>query len=250
MIISELSNPVELEPAQFLSKSLHNKGYELLITLYHADNKKFNHLLSQLSQHVADGAFIIPSVEYNAPAYLSLLNSAFPLVFIDRQPLFDNCTTVTTDNKTATLELLKKSIKTGAEHFLIMTESENSVTDVRIKTAVDFITDNNLTFTFVSADSAPPAYCLKKKIAIFSSCGIITGEYVEKFFKETSPPLLVSASFDSGPGNTVLFDHIYVGIQDFESIANKAADLMLEKINGKNQIKTIEIPLKKLLCVK
>ena len=245
MIISELSNPMEQEPAQFLSKSLHKKGYELLITLYHADAKKFNYLLLQLSQHVADGAFIIPSVEYSAPAYLPLLQSNFPLVFIDRQPTFENCTTVTSDNKTATKELLQKCLDVGADYFIILTENENSVARMRFKGAVEFFNENNLTFTQANSEYAPPAEFLSKNIALISSSGLAAEKYSKTFLSKQRPPRLIAASFDSAPANAASFDHVFVGMQDFEAIAEAAADLMLEKINGETKAQTIEIPLKK-----
>jgi LacI family transcriptional regulator, galactose operon repressor len=250
MIISELSNPVEQEPAQFLSKSLHSQGYELLITLYHADAKKFNHLLSQLSQHVADGAFIIPSLEYSAPAYMPLLQNDFPLVFIDRQPTFENCTTVTTANKTAAKELLQKCLDAGADYFIILAENENSVTRMRFKGAVEFLNENNLTFTQVNSEYAPPAEFLSKNIAVFSSSGTTSEQYAKTFLSKHRPPRLISASFDSAPANPALFDHVFVGMQNFEAIAESAANLMLEKINGKSKAQTIEVPLKKLVSVK
>lgn len=250
MIISELSNPVDKEPAQFLSKSLHVKGYELLITLYHADSKKFNHLLSQLSQHVADGAFIIPSLEYSAPAYLPLLQSNFPLVFIDRQPTFENCTTVTTDNKTATKELLQKCLDAGADYFILLLENDNSVARKRFEAAIEFINKNKLTFTQANAEYAPPAEFLSKNVALFGSSGVAIEKYSKTFLSKKRPPQLIAASFDSAPLNAASFDHAFVGIQDFESIAETAADLMLEKINGKTKIQTIEIPMKELVCAK
>jgi len=250
MIISELSNPVEQEPAQFLSKSLHSKGYELLITLYHADAKKFNHLLSQLSQHVADGAFIIPSMEYSAPAYLPLLQSSFPLVFIDRQPTFENCTTVTTANKEATKELLQKCLDAGADRFIILLDNENSVTRMRFEGAIEFINENNLTFTQANSEYAPPAEFLSKNVAVISSSGNAIEKYSRTFLSKQRPPLLISASFDGVPLNAGSFDHAFAGLQNFESIAEAAADLMLEKINGENKVETIEIPLKELICVK
>lgn len=250
MIISELSNPVEQEPALFLSKSLHSKGYQLLITLYHSDAKKFNHLLSQLSQHVADGAFIIPSLEYGASAYLPLLQNDFPLIFIDRQPTFANCTSVTTANKTATKELLQKCLDAGADYFIIMFDNDNSVTRRRFEGAMEFLNKNNLSFIQANPDCAPPVEFLSKNIALISSAGTSTEKYAKTFLCKQRPPRLISASFDSAPLNTVSFDHVFVGIQDFEAIAEAAADLMLEKIKGKNNARTIEIPLEKLVCAK
>lgn len=250
MIISELNNPVEQEPAQFLSKSLHEKGYELLITLFHTDAMKFNHLLAQLSQHVADGAFIIPSLEYGAPAYLPLLQNDFPLVFIDRQPTFENCTTVTTANKDATKELLQKCLDAGADYFIIMLDNNNSVARMRFEGAIEFFAENNLSFIQANSEQAPPAEFLSKKIALISSCATTAEKYSKIFLTRQAPPLLISASFDSAPLDKALFDHIFVAFQDFKSIAESAADLMLDKIKGKNNTQTVEIPLKKLICVK
>ena len=250
MLISELNNPVEKEPTQFLSKSLHEKGYELLITLYHGDAKKFNHLLSQLSQHVADGAFIIPSIEYSAPAYLPLLQNDFPLVFIDRQPTFENCTTVTTANKTATKELMQKCVDAGADYFIVLLENDNSVSRVRFEAAVEFLNENHLTFTQANSEYAPPAEFLSRNIALISSSGISIEKYTRTLLSKQRPPRLISASFDDSPPSSTSFDHIFVAVQDFKSIAEAAADLMLEKIKGEHDSQTIEVPIKQLICEK
>ena len=250
MIISELNNPIEQQPAQFLSKSLHDKGYELLITLYHGDAKKFNHLLSQLSQHVADGAFIIPSQEYSDPAYLPLLQKNFPLVFIDRQASFENCTTVTTANKDATKELMQKCVDAGADYFIILFENDNSVARMRMEGVVEFINKNHQAFTQANSECAPPAEFLERNIAVIASSGIAAEKYSKTFLRKKCPPQLISASFDKAPVNTDLFEHVFVVEQDFEAIAEAAAKLMLEKIKGKNKPQTLEVLAKKLLCVK
>lgn len=250
MLISELSNPVEQEPTQFLSKSLHSKGYDLLITLYHGDAKKFNYLLSQLSQHVADGAFIVPSIEYSAPAYLPLLNNKFPLVFIDRQPTFENCTTVTTANKEATQNLMRECLASGADHFILLFQNDNSVTRRRFEGALEFINDKHLKFTQANSEYAPPAEFLSGKIAVIGSSGFEIEKYSKTFLSRKRPSLLVAASFDSSPVNPAVFDHVFVALQDFESIAETAAELMLEKIKGEENIQTIEVPAREFVRVK
>jgi len=250
MILSDLNNPVDREPAQFLSRSLHIKGYELLITLYHADAKKFNHLLSRLSQHVADGAFIIPSLEYGAPAYLPLFQNNFPLVFIDRRPLFDGCTTVTTDNEAAVIDLLRKCLDAGADRFIIIKESDNSVSRLRFKTAIEFLTRNNSAFIQADTVQELPEEFLTGNVAMLGSSGLDIEKHFQDFFSKHRPPLLISASFDSPPLNTADFNRIFVVRQDFKSIAETAADLMLEKISGNHQAETVAIPCKEIIEIK
>jgi len=254
MLLSGLNSPVEYEPVQFLSKSLHVKGYELLITLYHADAAKFNHLLTQLSQHVADGAFIIPSIEYSAPAYLPLLKSGFPLVFIDRQPTFENCTTVTTANKTAIKEFLSECVRAGAEKFIIISDFDNSVTRLRNQGAVEFLSENNLPFVLLDCRQSPPASLLdgfSGRLALVASSGTSVQEYYHNFIAPMKKiPEIISASFDFAPPQQDYFEHVFVAVQNFELIADYAADLMLKKIQGDKTAKTIDIPLKKIIRVK
>ena len=244
LVISQLTNPIEQEPAQFLSQSLHDKGYELLITLYHCDTEKFNHLLLRLSQHVADGAFIIPSMEYSAPAYLPLLNSNFPLVFIDRHPTFANCTTVTTNNYDITQKLLARAAKAGSKYFIIIMDPANSAASQRLDGAVEFLTQNKLGFTLATEEQIPPAEAMKQPVTIFSSCGLRNDQYAQKFMTLNRPPKLISASFDYAPLNKSFFDKILVAEQNFKAIAETAADLMLKKINGDVKARTIEIKAK------
>ena len=95
LLVPDLKNPIQQDPAQFLSERLSREGYDLMIVLYHNDPEAFRRLLMRLTQNVADGAFIIPGgIAYNAPEYASLKNK-YPLVFLDRSVKLKDGVTVT-----------------------------------------------------------------------------------------------------------------------------------------------------------
>ena len=125
---------------------------------------------------------------------------------------------------------MQRCLDVGADCFIVLFENDNSVSRMRFEAAVEFLNENHLTFTQANSEYAPPAEFLSKNIAVVSSSGITVEKYSRTFLSKERPPMLVSASFDDSPVNSTSFDHVFVALQDFESIAEVAADLMLEKI--------------------
>ncbi len=249
MIIPDLKQSIVQEPAQYLSESLNCQGYDLLVTLYQNDAKTFSHLLNRLSQNVADGAFIIPSVDYELAPYESLIKNRFPLVFIDRQPDFSECTTVTTANTDAATALVKQCIKAGAEQFIVLFNETNSAAVARFKGAVDIMIRERIPFT--TGKSIPENFSSSGKIAVVAS----SSSSIEQFYEVNSSTLhlgeTIAGVFDNWFGLSERYSHIFVCKQDFRAIANQAAELMLSKIAGNSEMfQTIEIKADQIISVK
>jgi LacI family transcriptional regulator, galactose operon repressor len=250
MIIPDLKQSIVQEPAQYLSESLNRQGYDLLVTLYQNDAKTFSHLLNRLSQNVADGAFIIPSVDYELTPYESLIKNRFPLVFIDRKPDFNECTTVTTANADASATLVKQCIKAGAEQFVILFDENNSAAAARFKGAVDILTCEDIPFIAESSKMSEDFIRTGKTAVIASSSTII-----ENFYDNNSSVMHLSETiagvFDYWFGLSERYSHIFVCKQDFRAIADQAAELMLRKIAGSSEIfLTKEIKAEQIITVK
>ncbi|MCP3967850.1 MAG: LacI family transcriptional regulator [Lentisphaerae bacterium] len=248
LLIPDLKLTIVQEPTQFLSEFLHANGYELLITLYHNNSEKFQHLLEKLSQNVADGAFIIPT-EYDPKFYLPLLQKNFPLVFIDREGFSGENTTVTTANKQAAYELVKKCHQAGAKQFILNFEFENNAGRNRQNGALEYICARQLPFSVWPQQ--PPLSCTNVPTAIIGSSGISSENIVLSISGNVPNAKFIIGNFDFPPTILDKTEKVFVCHQNFSAIAKTAGQLMLDKIqNISNAHKTIEIPPEGIICVK
>lgn len=250
MIIPDLLQAIVQEPAQYLSESLNRKGYDLLITLYQNNAQTFRHLMGRLSQNVADGAFIIPSIDYDLKTYSALVEKKFPLVFIDRKPDFCECTAVTTANGAAAAGLVNKCIEAGATRFAVLFHDRDSAAAARLKATTELLGGKGIPFK-VCAGASGCDFVGGDKLAVVASA---PGDVID--FIEANPALakqhgMIAGVFDSWTGLSENYSHIFVCKQDFMSIADRAAELMLRKIESDSELfVTDEIPPLKIITLK
>ncbi|MFA7231056.1 MAG: LacI family DNA-binding transcriptional regulator [Victivallaceae bacterium] len=251
MIIPDLKQMVVQEPAQYLSETLNRQGYDLLITLYQNNTKTFSHLLSRLSQNVADGAFIIPSTDYGMETYAPLLKKRFPIVFIDRKPDFPECSTVTSANSTAASDLTEKCINAGGNRFVVLFNEDNSAARARLTGAIDCL--NRAGIPFITGNAPIPEHFTgNNKIAILAS----SSGSIEQFYQANSSVLqtgkMIVGVFDAWlSGLSENYSHIFICKQNFQTISARAAELMLRKIDKKSDLfTTIEIPATQIITLK
>jgi DNA-binding LacI/PurR family transcriptional regulator len=232
MIIPDLKQAVVQEPAQYLSESLNRKGYDLLITLYQNDTETFAHLMNRLSQNVADGAFIIPPTDYKQVSYLPLIQKKFPLVFIDRKPDFKECTTVTTANSDASANLVKKCLKAGAKKFVILFAEDNSAALARLKGSIEALNSRDIPFC-TDPTFSPEFVSNPEPTAIIASSPATINDFYSNYSSVIKSDKIIAGTFDNWLGLSEYYSHIFVCKQDFKTIANQAAELMLRKIEEK-----------------
>ncbi len=235
LLVPDLKNPIQQEPAQFLSERLSREGYDLMIVLYHDEPDAFRRLLMRLTQNVADGAFIIPSgIAYDAPEYTSLKKNQYPLVFLDRRAELKSCATVTTDNAAAAAELVARCIQDGANRFVIMFEKSNSAGHERLQGAEKALSRQKIPYLiFDKPEIANASFMKNGRTAILASSSFSVYAFYEhnKQHFPVTPP--IAGVFDQWNDRTENFAGIYICRQDFHGIAEKAADIMLEKLKGK-----------------
>ncbi len=253
LLSPDLKNQIEQEPAQFLSERLSREGYDLMIVLYHNDPAAFRRLLMRLTQHVADGAFIIPAgIAYDASEYASLKKNKYPLVFIDRNVELKGGVTVTTDNGAAAAELVAKCIEGGADKFVILFEKNNSAGYERLQGAEKALSRKKIPCLILNRPEKTDASFLKSgRTAILSSTSTAACVFYEhhKQLFSANPP--VAGIFDQWRDRTESFAGIYLCRQDFRGIAEKAADIMLERLKGeKTESGLYHIPAQEFISLK
>jgi len=252
LLVPDLKNPIQQEPAQFLSERLSSEGYDLMIVLYHSDPEAFRRQLMRLTQNIADGAFIIPGgIAYDVPEYASLKNK-YPLVFLDRSVKLKDGVTVTTDNEAAAAELTDKCIQGGADKFVIMFEENDSASHERRQGATNALSAKKIPYLILDNSSKTDASFLKNgRTAIMASSSFSIYAFYEhnKQYFTVKPP--IAGVFDQWNERTEYFAGIYICRQDFRGIAGKAADIMLKRLKGeKTQSGLYHIPALNFISLK
>jgi DNA-binding LacI/PurR family transcriptional regulator len=236
LLVPDLKNPVQQEPAQFLSEKLNSDGYDLMIVLYHYKLDAFRRLLQHLTQNIADGAFVIPhGIAYDAVEYTSLQRKEYPLVFIDRRVELTGAVTVTTDNNAAAADLVARCIQGGADRFVVMFEKSNSAECERLQGAENALSRQKIPYLVIRNDESADASFLKTgRTAILASASTTAyGFYMQNQQAfSANPP--AAGVFDQWNQRTEYFSKIYICHQDFKNIAGQAAELMLQKLHGEN----------------
>jgi len=253
LLSPDLKNQVQQEPAQFLSERLSREGYDLMIVLYHSDLAAFRRLLMRLTQHVADGAFIIPSgIAYDTSEYASLKKNKYPLVFIDRNVELKGGVTVTTDNGAAAAELVAKCIKGGADRFVILFEKSNSAGYERLQGAEKILSHKKIPCLVLNHPEKADASFLKSgRAAILASSSAVACAFYEHNKQPFSVNPPVAGVFDQWRGRTEYFAGIYLCRQDFRGIAEKAADIMLKRLKGeKTESGLYHVTAKEIISLK
>lgn len=252
LLVPELEKPMQQEPAQFLSARLSREGYDLMIVLYHNDPAAFRRLLMRLTQYVTDGAFIIPdAIAYNASEYVAL-KKKYPLVFIDRCVELKDSVTVTTDNGAAAAELVARCIQDGADRFVIMFEEDNYASYERLQGAEEALSRRKIPYQILNCPEKADASFLKSgRTAILHSSSDVVCAFYEhnKQYFSVNPP--IAGVFDQWSGRTEYFAGIYLCHQNFCGIAEKAADIMLEKLRGeKTESGLYHVPAREIESLK
>ena len=244
MIIPDMDAAVSREPARWLTESLKRQGYDLLIAVFHHDPEDFRHKMLRLSQNVADGAFIIPIGDQIPDELVNLQKNGFPLVFMDRGLDLSGCTTVTTDNTGAAVELTKRCLDAGADKFVLFFREDNSAARDRMAGAEKVLNKNKIPyFAAKDASEIPAEFLHDGKLAFLASSPGQIALTLDLHRACIPKRGLIAGVFDDWQGLTENFSHIFVCRQDFKSIAEQAAKVMLGKISsGKKASGIIRIP--------
>jgi DNA-binding LacI/PurR family transcriptional regulator len=234
LLVPDLNNPMQQEPAQYLSERLSHDGYDLMIVLYHGESDSFRRLLMQLTQHVTDGAFIIPDgIAYDAKEYTYLKKHKYPLVFIDRSVELKGGITVTTDNATAAAELVERCLQAGADKFAIIYEKDNSAGYERIQGAKKVLSRKKIPYEiFNKVKKADSSFLKGGRTAILSSSSGVAYAFFEHNRQRFTVNAPVAGVFDRWIEPAEDFTGIHVCYQNFRGIAEKAAEVMLATLKG------------------
>lgn len=234
LLLGGLEDPLQREFAQAVSLLLDKAGYDLSVMLYQNDRERYLYLLSRLNAQLTDGALVFsPFNSMDVHAELQALRRRqFPLVFVDRHPEASEYPTVTTDNVTATEALVGQLVTRGAKRFVVLMESgNNTVEDTRCMAALDALGRKGIPFT--RAAGFGPAFVVPGEgMGVIGSSQVCVSAFFESHTKILDGVGIYTGVFDQWHGEPYPAKCVCVCQQDFPAMAERAASLLLDMLNG------------------
>lgn len=249
-LVPVINDSVEIQTPQFASQFLAKEDYDLMVAIYHNDEKIYERLLNRLKQGIADGAVILaPYIEQKNQIIDELINENYPIVFLDRYN--DNIQTcvVTTDNFQCGEKLVSLCQKDGSEHFipLFNEKNKNIVEENRLKGVLNQLDSESLPYTLEFGQlTEKEKENLPQTITIMASTHRTILEFVNSNQKYFNNKNLIFAVFDVWEGEPAPAKKVYVCKQNLEEVSKIGVKKLIDKIENKteNKREIINIPAK------
>ncbi len=241
----DISNEHAAAAAVSMNRYLSGKGYTLMILLHNNTNSRFRRCLADFAQKLCDAAVLYspPPLSEDAPDYLALKKSKFPLLCLDQW--FPNLPVpaISNDAEQSIGQLTDKLLEIGMDAALVHFPAPNTVAAFRKRSAEKRLAEAGI--PFVSAAEELPALLRKKKprrLGVFGDSPACIPD-LGIYFAENSPEHCFGAMFDSWKFKSPdFFDRIFLCIQDMEAESEYAAKLLIGMIEG-----TASVPRKTVL---
>ncbi|GAB1483218.1 hypothetical protein MASR2M78_20340 [Treponema sp.] len=245
-IIPGLENAVDREPASWAGSYLLSKGYDLLLAQHHNDLAVYERILHRLSSGLADGAVVIPHPDSSGTLETEIRNAGIPLIFLDRKLASVPIPVVTTDNSGA-VDAMVEQLVLGRKAEGLSISGLIDAFGLEWSNPVELARSEGL-------------YRAGKKFGLpvlsfddLSSVSTVTGDFMGAKWAllctdtsrldaqiEFSVQALALASkqnmdigiFDGCRGPGPECGRIVTVIQDFESMAIRASEIVLSELDG------------------
>lgn len=210
---------------------LNKHGYDILVAPYdHDDPQAYGRILSRLGQGIADGALIIPPVNEETPGDLKpLIESNYPVVFLDRRIENLDTYTVTSDNKKGGVQLARACLKEGVRGMVVDFTLHNSVGRSRREGAITELKKWDCPWWY--ADEIVEGLELPNTLGILSTgytpLQSLLGQKADHFQGKR----LFFGVFDHWEGEPYPGEKAFVCIQDFKTMMEKGCEQILELID-------------------
>jgi LacI family transcriptional regulator len=251
-VVSNLTHYFYHEIGDVIEKVLHENGYELFYINSHEDPiKEIKHLNLCKLEDLA-GIIVIPVNEDWSD--MKNIVGNIPIVFIDRKPVNIRRDTVLVTNTKGGFDLTNELIDRGAKKFgFISTKSDNTFL-MRIDGFKDSLLQHNMDIDedcIIFSKTRPKVYSElaedkewtemldylinEKKVDCIISGNDLCAFGVITYFKEHKMKLqkdIYFGTFDNAFWMENMSEEIVAVQQDTKSIGEKAANLLLRRING------------------
>jgi LacI family transcriptional regulator len=248
--IAHLVNAVE--------DSLAKWGYGLILASTHEDCDRERHMLQVLADQSIDGLLYIPTTCANSDIVTRLIEQGLPVVFMDRCIAGVPADAVMTDNVCAAKTAVEYLIQQGCQKIVCLSFSKEASSALEriegYRQAIEehglgYDNQNVLLIRYAKGESVEPAL-----LAYIDKFGIPDGILctTDSFVIETMKTLRqcsikvpdqvrLVGGFDRAEWSSLLEPPIPFIMQDFELIAQRAVEFLMERIDGKEYAPRTEL---------
>ncbi|MBL4702763.1 MAG: LacI family DNA-binding transcriptional regulator [Phycisphaeraceae bacterium] len=247
-IVSSLESKLETVAAETASRLLSQSQYDTLVALHHQDQPTVDRMIGRLSQGVADGAIIIPSIQSPEDnSVKKLVEFGFPLVFLDRQIVNTPTVTVTSQNAKGAGLLCEHCINAGSDFLIIHIKDINEVTHMRCEGAIKWCKTHQIPFAIYDPNVQIPKTV--KQLGLVSTAHFEVLQMLKDQPAWLKNYTLRFGVFDGWPGEPYPLAEGFVCKQDFPMMARRATEELMQLIEHpqlRGQRKIIHIPIREI----
>lgn len=204
-------------------------GYDLLLAGHRDEDPPYERLLGRLEQGIADAALLVAGngVHPESATLRSLLARRYPLVFLDRGPTWPGVPTVTSDNRGAARELVRRLAAAGIRRLVCCEESLNAVAVARREGALAEAAALGIPAGVASSCDVPAAAAEGGPLGVFSSQQYGIHTWCTRWASALQGVELRFACFDGWAGEPYPAPVAFLAIQDFAGMARRGAERLL-----------------------
>jgi len=233
-------------------------GYGLILASTHEDCDRERHMLQVLADQSIDGLLYIPTTCVNGDIVTTLMQQGIPVVCIDRYIPDVPTDVVMTDNLSASKKVVEYLIQHSCRNIVCLSFSNDASSAIeRVRGyrqaleehGLQYDKRNVLVVRYAEGESVEPALS-----AYIDSFGLPDGIFctADNFLIEAMKTLkqrsvkvpdqvLVAGGFVHAEWNALLDYPIPIMQQDFQLIAQRAVEFLVERIEGKKYAPRMEL---------
>jgi LacI family transcriptional regulator len=241
-----------------VENSLARSGYGLILASTHEDCDRERNMLQVLADQSIDGLLYIPTTCGNGDIVLQLIHQNIPVVFMDRYIPGIPADVVMTDNICGTKKLVEYLIHKGRHKIVCLTfstEASSAVDRIEgycqalIEHGLPYEQHNVLVVRYAEGESVEPAlldyiasYGLPDGIICTTDTFTIeTLRTLKRIGLKVPEQVYVAGGFVQADWNALLDHPIPIVYQNFQQIAERAVEFLLERMEGNEYPPRVEL---------
>ncbi len=234
MIVPTLGTMVDQRIAERASLTAAAENYDLAISVHHGRQNDFDRLIDVIGFSLGAGVIINRRDIRDISRVRPLIESRFPVIFIDVPALSLNAGLVTTDHERASAALVERVVQLGARQILLLMKREtNRVEERRIEGATRAAAHCGANIVTMENQQQLWKEITKQggPVALMASSSETINDFYRQWAADDTPterPFAVC--FDKWDGELAPFSRVLVAEQDYEAMADAAVEDTLAMI--------------------
>jgi DNA-binding LacI/PurR family transcriptional regulator len=248
LLLPSINDRWSIEVAQNSSKNLMAANKDLILLMHHENLDTYQRMLERIDQSYCDGAIILPSnKELEKDLFIKNMPLNVPVIFVDRWIEGFNVPVVTNDNLFSSATLTEKLINEGCTIIINGFSKNNEVTRERHRGVTIAVKKSGV--TEIPMEEVKNINFLGQKIGFISTSQGNILQAAKENLKLMSENQIYFACFEEWRSEPAPAIKVFVCIQDFKSIIERALLELLNLKENRNSSEIIRIKPKEFFVI-